>query len=443
MNAPRCERPILVGRRDSRMLVPCGTCYACRRRLVRTRQGQAILEQKYPVYAEHRHPDCQHFLTLTYRDCPMTRPRPHKLGQVQRADGKVVPFNGPFTEPGRFRIIDGRPWSILGRRFLRDEELVEEHREMFVNRYGWSDSQVRQWENGSYEPVETVSLADVQRYVKRLRMAAQRAMPGNRLRVMYALEYGGVTLRPHVHIMIWGLPLQWIELAYSAWEGTPGAGHVDPDLFGAVVGLQTVLGDRAATYAAKDLSKDPREFRESPEVYARERPKVRGSLKPAIGAGGYLPWLRDWILGTVIPAADSADLLPGVTDRDIQRILYVRRNFSRVNVVHEKLRTDSFPTPITWQRRCVEDMAVTDDQWKETNDYFAQCRAIMTDLLMRPSKDGGLADEFKEHQGEYRRRSAAAGERETRRREAKRKQLVSQNRIRSDGGASRQGVDGD
>lgn len=449
----RCEYPQGIEKQGLFHLVPCGQCRTCRRRVVRSRQGQALLEQNWPVYREHLDPEQQHWLTLTYsdQDIPMTVPKPHPLGKVEDERGRLRPFRGPFVDSQRIEITDEGPmWTTATRsrkagRLLTCEELAEEHRYYLAERFEWSDDDIRDWEHGNYEPRNTVRYGDVQRYLKRLRQAIRRVAPERRVRFLASTEYGGVTDRAHCHIALWGLPRQLVELAYDAWEKdyeNPSRGHVYPYRLEAILEGASLMRDKAATYQAKDLVKNRRTFSVTPAEYARERPRVQGSQNPPLGDGAFDWWLEHRV-GKALARADET--FPDVEhvpdfDRELWRCVVVRQNYGQIHVLDPRStppREESFPVMQRWKRRVTTLLGWTDMRgspigtvWRRASRYLDGVRSQQATLCHTPNHEGGCKDDYLELTEALRERTREAEEREARRIEQKRSRLLAAGKIR-------------
>lgn len=440
----KCLAPQFVKRPGGgERILPCGKCYNCRRKLVRKRQGQAVCEQRFPYYPEHGDPLCQHFLTFTYKKTPMTIPRPHKLGKIVDSDGNEIgDFAGPFQkrDPNArdaksregIEKRSGRPcWAATGDP-LTPAEIEEQHERYFLDRLGWSPQMLRNWETGNYDPEPTTRVKDIQMFIDRLRKRHSRSAGAESpLRYMFATEYGGVTERPHWHLLLWGLHHDNIEWVYKYWEDyQEGYGFVDPTLFDAKVNMKTVMGGRAATYQAKDLAKSRHEFVGTPGMYEVERPRVDGSRNPPIGDGAYSYWMETWI-GKVIQKAENLPLRPGV-DREEFVTRMVLDNYAILHVPIPNSRPQTFPTTRKWRERCRADLGISDENWEKAL-LAVEAEEQEKARLIRDNVDG-LGDEHVEYLEELRDRNEETQRRERDRIEAKRAKLIAAGKLQSNAG---------
>ena len=435
MAVPRCEYPLRAFIHGHVQTVPCGQCYHCRRKIVRTRQGQAVLEQKFPYYPEHADPQSQHWLTVTYAHAPMTKPEPHKLGTVVLADGAVAPFRGPFIGgKSRIALHDGDPYWSAGRRkgeLLSEQDLREEHIDYLMQRLKWNHRQVQSWEEGTYESVPTTRYADIQKYAKRIRINQQRKIGSeSKLRYMAATEYGLATDRPHFHMAIWGIPLSAVDILYDAWSDQDECmGHINPPRLEARTGA-TIMRDRAATYQAKDLVKPIRELSLTPELMARERPKVRGSTRPPIGSKAYEYWFK-YQIGACLEDKQIERVKQKfpTADDDVAGCILVRENYTVVKTDMPNGSIERFPTPESWRKKVREDLQIPDRVWNEASAAVAAARGHVHEVINTPAKDGGLAEEYDEFKSSLRERSKEKREQEKTRQQEKLARLRAAGRI--------------
>ena len=442
----RCEYPVLIrarksyGRREHEApvekFVPCGQCYTCRRKVVRTRQGQAVLEQRFPLNDAYASPRGMHFFTLTYEDTPMTEPRAHRLGWAH--DGEEErPWNGPFVEArSRIEKVDGVPyWLRDGRpkRELTQSEIAYEHHRYLTEKLKWSRDMVSQWISGDYEPVSTVRYADIQKFLKRLRKGfAQRYPDRPTFRYLASTEYGGITDRPHAHLMLWGFPHDGIEEVYSAWRGYGnGLGHVHPDYVDAVITGSSELRDKAATYQAKDLVKSRHLFNASPTVFDREPPRVEGSRRPPIGDGAYNWWLDTHVLPAAFRGI-AADLPPGQS-RLTYTVRCIRTAYTVVHVYFDNgpcypPESMSFPTTATWRRRVQAQSGIPDEVWEAATDENEFLEVTYADYVR--TDEGGLGQAHGDAITQLRDHAAEVQQRESLRTSRKREALLSAGRLR-------------
>lgn len=436
MAAPRCEHPTIINRNGHRLHVPCGHCYTCRRRLVRSRQGQALAEQLHPVYREHMLPTMQHWLTLTYSDdtVPWTTPVPHPLGRVVDEDGNDIgPYRGPFVGGKRTATLSddqhreavyGSSWGDREGDFVTPADLREMHREQ-LEAWGWSSKDITQWVEGTYKPARTVRSKDAQDFVKRLRRRAEYHSNGElTIRIIWATEYGGVTDRPHIHVAIFGLPQDLIEHAYEAWP----YGLVHPPLVEARVSGASLMRDKAATYQAKDIVKGAAHFRRSPADLAREAPRVQGSKNPPIGAGAYPMWLEYQVKPKIDAAQALVDAgeIPEKYDGDGEVFVtcVAREASNQLTLRRSKFHAETFPVMDHWKGRLRKDLGISDAQWDRAGALMDEWRAATAQILETPEAQGGLAEAYHDHQRELRERGRRNQEAEKRRVEQKRSKLI-------------------
>ena len=432
-------------------MVPCGQCYSCRRKLVRVRQGQAVAEQAFPYYPEHADYLAQHFLTFTHRDesLPMTEPRPHRLGYVLDPDtGEEKPFNGPFAKmrdtdrvTGPRRMVkdphgvvrlehirsgitkrSGVPvWTETGDP-LTQTELETQHERYLYERLFWSAKQIDQWLRGEYKPMPTTRIAVMQRFIAALRSWFHRNRnPEQPIRYMFASEYGGVTERPHYHMLLWGLHVKDIDQVYRIWEETLGEGHVFPHLQDAILSNATVMKGKAATYQAKDLSKSRHLFQNNPAVFDVERPKVIGSKHPPIGDGAYGYWFENWIAQIV----EKAEKMFGNDEKMVIRTVLENYGLMHLPVAG---RSQTFPTTPRWKQMCLSDLGISESEAlaaarKETEEFNNEVDHAVKHNI------GGLGDWHDERKSELQAQADENQEREARRIEEKRAKLAAAGKL--------------
>lgn len=519
-NPPKCEYPVLVQARNLGVkswrngqtiqkpyrYVPCGQCYHCRRKVVRQRQLQAVLEQKYPHYRSHLDPERQHFFTLTYKDTPMTKPQAHTPGMIWNdfnrdesafiEKGKELTwYLGPFAGPKKnIRKVDGEPhffqeinphdyeddseesWPFskteITSPFAYDErrdnawyleyadnDYAFEHIRYLNERLGWSQGQVEQWISGSYEPVSTLNHPDIQKFVKRLRdwhartyinpwkLYEKKLSVGPRknpvtspkiaredpLRILWAGEYGGVTDRPHYHLLLFGLHQRDVHKVYELWENYEhNLGHVDPPKFQAITSGASLMRDRAATYQAKDLAKSRHLFQKNPAVFDRHPPRVDGSRRPAIGDGAYDWWLESQIKRKLLDWS-----FHWKTDLELQArwpnidlfLLYKFRSFyTQVRVPGKNKRANSFPSPPTWRQRARDAIYPAETDWEQITDIKEKEGTIQADFILF---DTEVRKIHEQNISELRERANNAKEKDRERIEQKRSRLIAAGKLRS------------
>lgn len=146
------------------LMLPCGQCSGCRMDYAKQWANRLMLELE--TYKDD--PGCCHFITLTIDDDYIDRTgyeRDYKRGEIP--DLHVL---RPFTDP--------------------DTGLVR----------GWSHS---------------LSKRDIQLFLKRLR----RARPCDKIRFFAVGEYGDRSLRPHYHLIVFGLHFDEGDLEF--YKRTP------------------------------------------------------------------------------------------------------------------------------------------------------------------------------------------------------------------------------
>jgi len=441
----RCEYPqwIHVKGLEHQKLVPCGKCFTCRRKNARRAAGQTMMEQAYPLYSSHGLPKSQHFFALTYREerLPMTTPKPHNLGFVEDASGDDNPFNGPFVkDPDRY-ALEGKEihthdglakWSDTDE-YLSEDELAEEHFRYLQTKLGWSENDVKRWEDGDYDPEPTTSVKDMQKYVDRLRKWHSRHRePEEPLRYKVCTEYGGVTQRPHAHIILFGLRQDDIQVAYDYWEEHSGGnGLCKPYLSDAILEDATVMRDRAAVYQMKDMFKSRHLYVGTPAKYATEQPKQFGSKHPPLGDAAFEWWFESHILRLI---EKSTKLFSG----DQEKILHaIMKDYCLVHLPVNG-RSETFTSTKRWRTKVRETLAIPDKQWEAAREtlelqHNEVHHAIRNNIL-------GLGDEFKqftqssiEARKRYQERDAEATKR-------KRSKLIATGRIRPVHGVRSNGI---
>ncbi|UPW41656.1 replication initiator protein [Peromfec virus RodF8_29] len=185
---------------------------------------------------------------------------------------------------------------------------------------------------GEAIPVMTLSRRDLQLLLKRLR----RSHPDCNIRYYACGEYGPTTWRPHYHMILYGLPLddlqvrsQQVDGQITAWESPTLSAVWSTRPFGNYSPLLDAIGDvqlapvtwSTCAYTAryvikKQLGEDGRNFY---ETYHLQPPFTAMSLKPAIGKQYLLdhPDIYDW---------DSVPLPVGDGVKDV----YPPRYFDRL-----------------------------------------------------------------------------------------------------------------
>ena len=427
-----CEHPQAIQTAHKRYrYVPCGQCYTCRRRTVRTHQGKALMEYQHPAEPLHLKPDLASWWTLTYRDTPMTEPKRHEPGWID----PVTLWSGPFDQPNRgsaefpqrLGVVDGAPAWIEpdGHHFLTENEVIDEQLRTFENKYGWDRRQIKRYFDGDYDPAPTLHYAHVQSFLKRLRIESDRKLDLGPLRFQSASEYGGVTDRPHYHLALWGLPQEHHDLVHDLWEDYHGGGHVFPDRHQAVNFGKGVMRGRAATYQAKDLSKSRHHWLRTPSQFARERPRVEGSRRPPLGEGYFDSWIHDQIA----PVFKMAMLypIPSNMRRDVFVCRWLRKSYVQVNVPTPSGKIESFPTSQTWRSRCRQVFGIPDSVWSLATEQENAHEAIRFALIQR--NIAGLGDDHRRAVEQIRQSSIEKRTRELDRIAKRRSQLEASGKI--------------
>ena len=460
------SRAGLADKRDR--FVPCGVCYVCRRKVVREWQGKTLMEQQFPYYHLHRDPDKQHFFTLTYATTPATEPKTHELGWLYDVNGEKVRWNGPFHEPKKKAIKrdeDGTPFydktprrfttpipkaiqQLEGlhdpgvryedREYLTDEDLAYEHKMFLKHRCNWSDEQIKIWLNGEYPAMPTVRIADLQKFLKRLRITWQRRVGEDaseataRLRYVASAEYGDAEGRPHYHLSLFGLPREFGHLVHDCWEDYSGNGevngHVDPNRADTMFG-ESLMRGKAATYQAKDLVKSRHHFLHRPAMIGVERPRVIGSQKPMVGDGAFAWWFETHIVKT-IELAEEKGKKAGYKGEALERLVVkaVRENYGVVHVP-KGLGQETFPTSRTWRERVRERLQMDPYLWHSVTVADEHFDAAATKAY--DENEEGLGDDVDKYRQQRKERTAKAQERERRRIEEKRSKLLAAGKLRS------------
>lgn len=408
MLVPNCQRPTKVLLNKRLVVVPCGKCYQCRRKLVRIRQGLVASEQAHPYFPEDVLPSRNHWFTHTWAKCPQTVPVPHRLGWIQVGTGsgsRTAKWAGPF--PKDFLREHCIRWDKSQRELVHEQNnrVVSDstraliHREYFRSVLHWTDDQIQSWIDGTYAAADTVSMHEVQKFTKRMREAVYREI-GRRPRYVVATEYGDENFRPHFHIAWFGLPQEFATLSHDLWEGYQGengslGGMVEPTRTACMLYSESVMRDKAATYQAKDLVKnrEHRSFAATPSLYATEVPKVRGSTRPAIGAKAYENWRDGWIAKVLDRAA--VDPIPEDCgdDRELFAVMLIREHYTVHHVtIPGRDGHETFPTSDTWRNQLRADLGISDQLWALASDIAIARRAQMTNVLDTPEKFGGAKE---------------------------------------------------
>lgn len=394
---PNCENPqrVFASASDEAagmLLRPCGHCFSCRRRRANVKEGVMVSELRRPLHEAHGLPGASVWLTLTYPDSalPWTDPEPHDLSLNSSQDR---PFAGPFVRP---ELRGGRPkprvfseggesaayWLDAGPaglpRRLTAAELAAEQVLYLRHIVGWSDSQIGEWQDGSYDSVPTLDRADLSNYLKRLR--AHHAFnypdePG--LRFAAAGEYGDLLGRPHFHLLLWGFGQRPADVRamYRAWQRHQDEAIVHPPLDRALHhgALSPSVNKAVAAYQAKDLVKSRQELLATPALAARVPGYVAQSDRPPLGVSQCEHWLRT----VVIPAMESAG--PDA----LARCVAARRVMLTFQVsVEGSVR--QYITSRWWREQVRQGFA--DDVW-------AEATAVLVDEIVR---EQGLGDAERE-----------------------------------------------
>lgn len=469
-HAPNCENPSFMKIGSNRRLIPCKVCYSCRRVHVRRKQGQLALETAYPLTRYHAFPEHRWWLTPTYDQPPMTEPVPHELGvTIDPRTGKVLPYQGPYfynVRDGRARVIlDGKvPTSGKTGRPLTPSQLIDEHVDHLVSRYGWNSAQVEQWAKGTYESVPTLRRADMQKYLKRVKTALRRASHPHVPRYGYSGEYGGMLDRPHYHLWLAGIPAELLHIVYEQWEKVIGAGFIYPSYMNAMTTTDgMVFDDKAAKYQNKDLAKGGVALHGTPALLARENPFVQGCTHPALGERYYPLWLEsiqrkldeaiikakndlqeNWTSArNQVQALNQSD--PSF-EEDIARE-YVGQCWIRAlrrEVKHFRLNNETFPTTLSWQHRALEALGMGQiidledsegrsqrrfdfaEPWRADTIRLLEEKTAATDQILGNPK---VREKYDEHIEICRNRSEEANNREQERIARKRQRVLATRKL--------------
>jgi len=450
-HATACENPQEQGTPHGRMTVPCRQCYTCRRKVVRTKQFQALAEFRYPLVRYSQYDlDSVHFFTLTYKTAPMTNPQPVKLGHsINEETGEYEIFKGPFMDQYRdarrepriyVSATSGTPKWTATRQELTADELVREHRDYLTGRLGWTSQDVRDYESGNFPAVETLVRKDVTDYLKRVRTNYRRKKPNaNNLRYIVSGEYGGLLGRPHYHLGLWGLPLEYLPLLYEAWPH----GHIDPPLWEAQTQKASVMeAGNAATYQSKDLCKGAAENKGNPRVYIRQRPFVQGSTKPPLGERFYPIWkeqqvdrpLSNWM------GQFQYEQPPLSPEQLEEKKLLKLRELRGIAI----LDNERFPTPDRWRKNVLVDYGLgrwvecetadgvenrkfeASQTWQQNSESYIKARST---AQSRIEQDPKLSKAKEKHHDRLRKKHEDADQRERVALERKRSRLRSQGKI--------------
>ena len=445
VKTPKCLHPqFITGRTSGKpVMVPCGQCFYCKRKLSRRWVGKAMLETRFPVYMDETHLDRIHKFDLTYKDTPMTIPRPHNLGEVI-VDGKVKYFAGPWANNKfprqRIETREGKPYYVGGDLCVWDDPafIRIEHRQYLASRLGWSTEQIENWLNGEYEPQQTTSVRDIQRFIDRLRKWHSRNRPSEpKLRYLCATEYGSVTQRPHAHLIVWGLHPDDSTIVHDLWEGYQrGAatnGHVHPDRRECVLNRASIVTGGAESYSVKDVPKSRHLTHGNPAIYEQETPRVFGSKEPPIGDGAYPHWLENHIQAGLHRAATKITARGG--ECEIQLCMVLRQLYNTVSVElppdsKGRPRSETFPTTQRWRDLCRQHLQIPDDIWTESSRRMELDNAKQTDII---KNDPEVRELHKQHIDELRERRDEIHRKTAERTEAKRAKLIAAGKLQPTG----------
>lgn len=154
-------------------------------------------------------------------------------------------------------------------------------------------------EDGSLSPVHPLVKRDVQLFIKRLR----KRFPDQNIRYFLCGEYGPKTMRPHYHLLLFGLYLADLKLLYTSpdyfsyftsdtieelWYTERGKNISDPHLRSAGFHIITSVNWHTCAYVARYIMK--KQFGEGASVYSDlNYPKefTLMSRKPGIGRQFY------------------------------------------------------------------------------------------------------------------------------------------------------------
>mgnify|MGYP000110519513 CR=1 FL=1 len=435
-----CTSPQFIKGHSTRrtVMVPCGQCFFCKRKISRRWIGKAMAETSYPVNMEHDDLHMIHKFDLTYAKTPMTAPIGHTLGEVNGS-----PFAGPWANnkwpDRRIEVNDlGQPFYTKNKKVLTDFDLRFEHRRSLIQRNGWDHKRVSDWESGSYDPIMTTSVKDIQVFIDRLKIALKRKrhdlLP---IRYLVGTEYGGITGRPHAHIIIWGLLPDDATMVHDKWEGyqreAATNGHVHPGRHDCDIHRASIVTGGAESYSVKDVPKARHLSTGNPSILEQETPRVFGSKVPPIGEGAFLPWMEKQIY----PSLQRAEsLLSGTAgDREVQQTVFLRQIYTAFSVrlkpdEHGRPRNETFPTTTRWREKCRRKLGIPDSVWDAATVQIETRSANETELL---TNDPELVKLHDEHTTELRERRDAIQERQASRIQEKRTKLIAAGKLQRSG----------
>jgi len=331
----------------------CGNCLACGIKKARAKQAPIIAEV---LTAEAQLYDWQ-FMTLTFGDesLPYTEPVPVPLGyQITRdAQGKqlLTKWKGPLYRP-HSESTELRP---KGDHLVRDHDgsyLRSGGRELDWEQEHWlhltrvkklSDEQIRRLTEGDYEPEQTINWYRLNRWLRRIHRAFGKAP-----RYVAAGEYGGITERPHFHVLMNITPHQlgpvlemWMDQnegttvtdpKLAEWQRNPYCSHLR-DL------------EHVGSYVTKDFVKSLHRRIHTASRLIAERPGIRGSKRPALGDGFIPTWLK-------VAESVWADAQLGSHDR-ARQVALLREGLAGVRLLGNR-----FKTPRRWNEAAFQHLGL-------------------------------------------------------------------------------------
>ncbi len=278
-----------------RIETACGRCPECLAKVRLAKAGQSAMEGLQTV--EKLGLGHIFMAGLTYAEAPETEPAPINLAT------DIVPvLRRQFVEQLARRNFhfDHRHAGWYRREDHGDgtppapEYLAEAQRIMLRRRWRFSHSDIAAFEAGDYPPALTLQYADVDKYIKRLRKS------GLQFRYFCAAEYGEYsTIRPHYHVLFFGLTRNQFEQALKMWPH----GTTDPNPHTRLGQIkldaqisQNANARAAGAYASKYLAKGSASPRTIADA-ARQLERTRASSKPGLGFA--------WALRNMVPLINA------------------------------------------------------------------------------------------------------------------------------------------
>ena len=397
--------------------------------------GKALLESRYPVQMDQIDLTRIHKFDLTYEETPMTIPTSHRLGVIQ---GDY--FNGPWTNnkwpnPRIAKIGKNDYCYVKTGELLTENDRALEHRMYLSGTLGWSSDQINRWVAGDYEPMQTTRVSDVQRMIKRLRKWHRKYRSAESpLRFLWATEYGGVTDRPHAHLIVWGLHPDDATKVHDFWEGYQHGearnGHVHPYRRDCTLNLASVVKGGAEPYTVKDVPKSRHLTHGNPTIYEQETPRVCGSKSPPIGDGAYPKWLEEQVQPALCKYARKSHWKG--EELEVMLTLGLRKIYSVVGVHlgdddKGRPKYERYPTSERWRDRCRADLGIDDAAWLKATEIQEMTNANETHELRT---DGELSELWQSNLEQLRERSREILERDEERKRNKRAELIAAGKLR-------------